>query len=125
MTSILNDPVGRRALDHLLINDQTVHDNPELKRSFAAYITPDGHRARIDLTQANRMFSHDAMDQVVDLPPPAKRLSRRIPGRQGDGQGRRRQCRVGRCPGAHPQRPGPELVHRADRRFHRLDRGAA
>ena len=67
VTSILNDPVGRRALDHLLINDQTVHDNPELKRSFAAYITPDGHRARIDLTQANRMFSHDAMDQVITL----------------------------------------------------------
>jgi RND superfamily putative drug exporter len=67
VTSILNDPVGRRALDHLLINDQTVHDNPELKRSFAAYITPDGHRARIDLIQANRMFSHDAMDQVLTL----------------------------------------------------------
>ena len=67
VSSILNDPVGRRALDHLLINDQTVHDNPELKRSFAAYITPDGHRARIDLTQAHRMFSHAAMDQVLTL----------------------------------------------------------
>jgi putative drug exporter of the RND superfamily len=67
VTSILNDPVGRRALDHLLVNDQTVQDHPELKRSFAAYITPDGHRARIDLTQANRMFSHDAMDQVLTL----------------------------------------------------------
>ncbi len=30
VTAILNDPVGRRALDRLLINDQTVHDNPEL-----------------------------------------------------------------------------------------------
>jgi RND superfamily putative drug exporter len=67
VTGILNDPVGHRALDHLLINDQTVHDHPELKRSFAAYITPDGHRARIDLTQSHRMFSHDAMDQVVTL----------------------------------------------------------
>ena len=67
VTSILNDPVGRRALDHLLVNEETVHDHPELKRSFAAYITPDGHRARIDLTQANRMFSHDAMDQVLTL----------------------------------------------------------
>ena len=57
VTAILNDPVGRRALDRLLINDQTVHDNPELLRSFAAYITPDGHRARIDLTQADRIFS--------------------------------------------------------------------
>ena len=67
VTAILNDPVGRRALDHLLIDDRTVHDNPELLRSFAAYITPDGHRARIDLTQANRMFSHDSMDQVLTL----------------------------------------------------------
>jgi RND superfamily putative drug exporter len=67
VTVILSDPVGRRALDRLLIDDQTVHDNPELKRSFAAYITPDGQRARIDLTQSNRMFSHDAMDQVLTL----------------------------------------------------------
>jgi len=67
VTAILSDPVGRRALDRLLINDQTVHDNPELKRSFAAYITPDGHHARIDVTQADRMFSHDAMDQVLTM----------------------------------------------------------
>jgi len=67
VTAILNDPVGRRALDRLLINDQTVHDNPELLKSFAAYITPDGHRARIDLTQANPIFSHAAMDQVLTL----------------------------------------------------------
>ena len=67
VTAILNDPVGRRALDRLLIDERTVHDNPELLRSFAAYITPDGRRARIDLTQANRMFSHAAMDQVLTL----------------------------------------------------------
>ena len=67
VTAILNDPVGRRALDRLLIDAQTVHDNPELLKSFAAYITPDGHRARIDLTQADRIFSHDAMDQVLTL----------------------------------------------------------
>jgi RND superfamily putative drug exporter len=67
VAAILNDPLGRRALDRLLINEQTVHDNPELLRSFAAYITPDGHRARIDLTQSNRIFSHAAMDQVLTL----------------------------------------------------------
>jgi len=67
VSAILNDPVGRRALDRLLIDERTVHDNPELLRSFAAYITPDGRRARIDVTQANRMFSHDSMDQVVTL----------------------------------------------------------
>ncbi len=67
VSAILNDPVGRRALDRLLIDERTVNENPELRRSFAAYITPDGRRARIDLTQANRMFSHDSMDQVVTL----------------------------------------------------------
>jgi putative drug exporter of the RND superfamily len=67
VAAILNDPVGRRALDHLLIDERTVRDNPDLLRSFAAYITPDGHRARIDLTQADRMFSHDSMDQVLTL----------------------------------------------------------
>jgi RND superfamily putative drug exporter len=67
VTEILSDPVGRRALDRLLIDDQTVHDHPELLKSFAAYITPDGHRARIDLTQADRIFSNDAMNQVLTL----------------------------------------------------------
>jgi RND superfamily putative drug exporter len=67
VTAILTDPVGRRSLDHLLINDETVHDHPDLLKSFAAYITPDGHRARIDLTQAGRIFSHAAMDQVLTL----------------------------------------------------------
>jgi RND superfamily putative drug exporter len=67
LNTILTDPVGRRVLDHLLINSETVHDHPELSQSFAAYISPDGHRARIDLTQAGRMFSHDAMDQTESL----------------------------------------------------------
>jgi RND superfamily putative drug exporter len=67
VAAILTDPVGVRALDRLLINDQTVRDNPDLLKSFAAYITPDGHRARIDVTQGNRMFSHAAMDQVLTL----------------------------------------------------------
>jgi RND superfamily putative drug exporter len=67
VSAILNDPVGRRSLDHLLINDETVHEHPDLLKSFAAYITPDGHRARIDLTQSDRIFSHAAMDQVLTL----------------------------------------------------------
>ncbi len=65
--AILTDPVGRRALDRLLIDERTVKENPELNRSFATYITPDGHSARIDLTQADRVFSAGAMDQVVTL----------------------------------------------------------
>jgi RND superfamily putative drug exporter len=67
VSSILGDPVGRRALDRLLVNDDTVRQHPELTESFATYITPDGHRARLDLTQADRVFSEGAMDQVVSL----------------------------------------------------------
>ena len=44
-----------------------MHEHPELLKSFAAYITPDGQRARIDLTQADRIFSNDAMNQVLTL----------------------------------------------------------
>jgi RND superfamily putative drug exporter len=67
VTAMLTDPVGRRALDRLLLDDRTVDQHPELQRSFTAYITPDGHRARIDLTQADRIFSNDAMNQVLTL----------------------------------------------------------
>ena len=49
---ILRDPVGREALDRLLITPETVAEHPELKKSLAAYIALDGRRARIDLTQA-------------------------------------------------------------------------
>jgi RND superfamily putative drug exporter len=65
--SILTDPVGRQALDRLLVNAETVEAHPELQQSFAAYLTPDGRRARIDLTQDERVFSHAAMDQVQTI----------------------------------------------------------
>ena len=67
LTTILNDPVGRRALDHLLITPETVRDNPDLKRSFDTYITPDGKAARLDLIQRSRMFSSDSMNDVTTV----------------------------------------------------------
>ncbi|AGA26099.1 MMPL family transporter [Singulisphaera acidiphila] len=67
VSSILANPVGRRALDRLLIDAQTLRDNPDLGKSLAAYITKSGHRARIDLVQADRVFSAGAMDQVQSL----------------------------------------------------------
>ena len=67
VSSILENPVGRRALNRLMITPETVRDHPELRRSFAAYITPDGRRSRIDLTQADRIYSAAAMDQVETL----------------------------------------------------------
>jgi RND superfamily putative drug exporter len=65
--AILNDPVGQRALDRLLINAETVRANPELRESFAAYIAPDGRLARIDLVQADRLCAPAALDQVEEL----------------------------------------------------------
>ena len=41
--------------------------HPELRQSFAAYITADGRRSRIDMTQADRIYSAAAMDQVENI----------------------------------------------------------
>lgn len=67
VTSILKDPVGRKALDRLLITPETVRDNPELLQSFDAYITADGKYARIDISQDLAMFSEPALNQVETL----------------------------------------------------------
>ena len=50
-----------------MITAETVRDYPELRQSFAAYITTDGRRSRIDVTQADRIYSAAAMDQVATL----------------------------------------------------------
>ena len=44
-----------------------MRDNPELLKSFQAYISPDGHLARFDLVQADRLCSPGALDQVDEL----------------------------------------------------------
>ena len=67
ISTILSDPVGRVALDRLLIDPETIREHPELRESFATYITADGKAARFDLTQDARVFSTEAMDQVVML----------------------------------------------------------
>ncbi|MBV8488631.1 MAG: MMPL family transporter, partial [Planctomycetaceae bacterium] len=67
VATILDDPVGRRALDRLLITPENVRGNPDLAQSLAVYITPDGHHARIDVTQTDRVFSDPAMNQIETL----------------------------------------------------------
>jgi putative drug exporter of the RND superfamily len=67
ISTILADPVGRRSLDRLLITTDTVRDHPELRESFETYITADGKAARFDLTQKARVFSSEAMDEVIAL----------------------------------------------------------
>jgi RND superfamily putative drug exporter len=67
ISTILADPVGRRSLDRLLITPETVVEHPELLESFDTYITTDGKAARFELTQTARVFSTEAMDEVVML----------------------------------------------------------
>jgi RND superfamily putative drug exporter len=67
ITAILNDPVGQQSLDRLLITQNTIRDHPEILESLDNYITPDGKTTRIDITQRARIFSNDAMNQVVEL----------------------------------------------------------
>jgi RND superfamily putative drug exporter len=67
VASMLENPVGRGALNRLLITPETVRDHPELRLSFGAYIATDGRVSRIDLTQADRIYSAAAMDQVETL----------------------------------------------------------
>ena len=67
VTQILTDPVGRNALNRLLITPENIREHPELRESLEAYISPDGHYARIDLVQADRLFSPEALDQVLTL----------------------------------------------------------
>ncbi|WP_337176826.1 MMPL family transporter [Paludisphaera sp.] len=64
VSAILSDPLGARALDRLLVTPETVRENPELLKSFDAYITEDGRQARIDVTLVDRVFSDAAMNQV-------------------------------------------------------------
>ena len=64
---MLANPVGRKALSQLMITPSTIADHPDLQRSFAAYIAPDGRRARINLIQSDRIYSAAAMDRVVTL----------------------------------------------------------
>jgi putative drug exporter of the RND superfamily len=65
--TILHDPVGKQALDVLLLDHGTIADHPEIQRSFHRYLTPDGRQARIDVEQDDRVFSLAAMDNVVNL----------------------------------------------------------
>jgi RND superfamily putative drug exporter len=67
ISAILADPVGRRSLDKLLVTRDTIRDHPEILESLDAYITTDGKTARFDLTQGARIFSTEAMNQVVTL----------------------------------------------------------
>jgi RND superfamily putative drug exporter len=64
LDAILQSPVGRRALQPLLITPETIRQHPEIERSLAAYISPEGRTTRLELVQSPRLFSTPALEQV-------------------------------------------------------------
>jgi RND superfamily putative drug exporter len=62
--TILDDPLGRSVLDHLLISGDDLRAHPELQTGFQTYFSGDGRLARIDLAQGDVLFSPAAIDQV-------------------------------------------------------------
>ncbi len=120
--TILDDPVGKEALDRLLLDRGTIADHPEIQRSFDRYLTPDGHHARIDLEQNDRVFSVGAMDNVVNL----RRRDPGVPRRERwparDVSDRRFRRRIGRRPRLDTRRLDPLLVRHSERRVPRSSR---
>jgi RND superfamily putative drug exporter len=64
VAAILDDPLGQRLLDHLLITPDDLRDHPALQAALNAYCSSDGRLARLELAQADVVFSPAAIDQV-------------------------------------------------------------
>jgi putative drug exporter of the RND superfamily len=67
LAAVFDDPVGRRRLDTLMVTEDIVRKHPAIGESFAAYLSDDGRRARIDLSQRDRLFSSEASGEVERL----------------------------------------------------------
>jgi RND superfamily putative drug exporter len=67
VATILDDPLGRVLLDHVLITPADLRAHPELKAGLAAYVSHGGGLARIDLVQADPVFSAAALAEVDAL----------------------------------------------------------
>jgi RND superfamily putative drug exporter len=64
VATIVDDPLGRFLLDHVLITAADLRAHPELKAGIDAYLSDDGRLARIDLVQADPVFSAAALAEV-------------------------------------------------------------
>jgi RND superfamily putative drug exporter len=67
VATILDDPLGRTLLDHVLITAADLRAHPELKAGLDAYVSGDNRLARIDLVQADPVFSAAALAEVDAL----------------------------------------------------------
>lgn len=64
---ILADPTARTALNRLIVTAEDRKANPDLGRGLAAYISPDGTLARLDLAPKARLFSNIGLDQASKI----------------------------------------------------------
>jgi RND superfamily putative drug exporter len=67
VAAMLEDPQGRSVLDHLLITGDDLREHPELQAALDVYLSRDGRLARIDLAQADLVFSPAGINQVDAL----------------------------------------------------------
>jgi RND superfamily putative drug exporter len=67
LKTIIDSPVGRRALDRLLITPENIRDEPRLREALNVYISSDGRLTRLDIEPEDPMFSVTAMTRVAGL----------------------------------------------------------
>jgi RND superfamily putative drug exporter len=67
LKTIIDSPVGRRALDRLLITPENIRDEPRLKEALDVYISSDGRLTRLDIEPEDPIFSVTAMTRVAGL----------------------------------------------------------
>lgn len=67
LKTIIDSPVGRRALDRLLITPENIKAEPRLREALDVYCSNDGRITRLDIEPEDPMFSVTAMQRVVSL----------------------------------------------------------
>lgn len=67
LKTIIESPVGRRALDRLLITPENIKAEPRLQEALGVYISNDGRMTRFDIEPEDPMFSVSAMQRVSGL----------------------------------------------------------
>lgn len=67
LSTIIESPVGRRALDRLLITPENIKAEPRLREALDVYVSSDGRITRLDIEPEDPMFSVSAMQRVQSL----------------------------------------------------------
>jgi RND superfamily putative drug exporter len=67
VATIVDDPLGQALLDHVLITARDLRAHPELKAGLDEYMSQSGLLTRIDVVQADPVFSAAALEEVDAL----------------------------------------------------------